>query len=100
MISQSQSDVQPVFETIAANARKLCKAIYAVVFIFDGELIHVAAADSASPEAIETIRRIFPMRPSRGSIAARVVLDRAIVYVPDVREDPEFPVQWLRREGF
>jgi GAF domain-containing protein/CheY-like chemotaxis protein len=100
VISQSQRDVQPVFETIAANARKLCKAIYAVVFIFDGEFINVAALDSASPQAIETIRRIFPMRPSRGSIAARVVLDRAIVYVPDVREDPEFPLQVAQAGGF
>ena len=101
VISQSQRDVQPVFETIAGNARKLCSAMYAAVFMYDGELINVAALDGASPEAIERIRRIFPMRPSRGGVAARVVLDRAIVYVPDVREDPEYPpCRWLRREGY
>ncbi len=43
VISQSQRDVQPVFDTIAANARELCEATFAVVFRFDGELIHVAA---------------------------------------------------------
>ena len=44
MISQSQRDVQPVFEAIAANARKLCEATFGVVFTFDGELINFAAA--------------------------------------------------------
>ena len=41
VISQSQRDVQPVFETIAANARKLCAATIAGVYTFDGELIKV-----------------------------------------------------------
>ena len=50
VISQSQRDVQPVFEAIAANARKLCQpSIAGEVFMFDGELIKYAAADSASP---------------------------------------------------
>ena len=60
VISQSQRDVQPVFETIAANARKLCEATYGGVFTFDGELINVAAAAGASPEALETIHRDLP----------------------------------------
>ena len=32
VISQSQSDVQPVFDTIAANARKLCASTTGWVF--------------------------------------------------------------------
>ena len=51
VISQSQRDVQPVFETIAANARKLCRATIGAVFTFDGELIMVAAADGSVPDA-------------------------------------------------
>src|SRR6185312_11789086 len=32
VISRSQTDVQPVFEAIAVNARKLCQATYAGVY--------------------------------------------------------------------
>ena len=43
VISQSQTDVQPVFDTIAKPRSKLCGATSANVFTFDGELIHLAA---------------------------------------------------------
>ena len=39
VISQSPTDVQPVFDTIAAAALKLCSASSGLVFTFDGELI-------------------------------------------------------------
>ena len=61
VISQSQRDVQPVFETIAANARKLCDADLGMRSSpFDGDLIRIAAADSVSPEALEAIRERLP----------------------------------------
>ena len=41
VISQSPTDVQPVFDTIAAAALKLCSASSANVYTFDGELIHL-----------------------------------------------------------
>ena len=43
VISSSPTDIQPVFETIAANALRLCSATFGAVFRFDGELIHLAA---------------------------------------------------------
>jgi GAF domain-containing protein len=90
VISQSQRDVQPVFETIAANARRLCEAAFGAVYTFDGELIQHAAADGYSPEALEAVHRAYPMRPSRRCATARTILTRAVVYMPDIREDPEY----------
>ena len=95
VISQSQRDVQPVFETIAANALKLCRGTWSVVLTFDGELIKVAAFDSVSSETIEALHRAYPMPPSRGGVAGRCILQRTVVYVPDVREDPEYRLQAL-----
>jgi GAF domain-containing protein/CheY-like chemotaxis protein len=101
VISQSQRDVQPVFDTIAANARKLCDGTFGGVWTFDGELIHQVAADGFSPEGVEATRRSFPRAPGRGSSTERAILTRDIAYIADVREDPEYKLQDLARSvGF
>ena len=73
VISRSPTDVQPVFETIAESAARLCSARYCVVFRFDGELIHFAAQHGLTPEATDAQRRAFPMPPGRGSGASRAI---------------------------
>src|SRR5262245_30941089 len=50
VISSSPADVQPVFDTMAANALRLCDATLSGIFTFDGELIHLVALDQFSPE--------------------------------------------------
>ena len=93
VISGSLTDIQPVLEAIAAKALDLCKAWTSTVFRFDGELVHLAAHHSLSPEAVESLRQTYPMAPSRGGAAARAVLSRSIVYISDIREDPEYRLQ-------
>jgi two-component system, NtrC family, sensor kinase len=93
VISQSQTDAQPVFETIAAAALKLCSASSANVFTFDGELLHLAALAIVNPEGANAIRKLFPRPPSRDTAATRAVLTRSVVAIPDVLEDPEFAFQ-------
>src|SRR5689334_1601853 len=90
VISQSQRDVQPVFEAIAGNARALCDATFAGVYRFDGELVHFMALSSSDPGRVEAIRRAYPVPPSRGGGSARAVLTRAVVYIPDIRDDPDY----------
>jgi signal transduction histidine kinase len=95
IISTFQTDVQPVFDAIAAKALGLCRATTGWVYRFDGELIHIAAANSLRPEAVEVVRRSYPMPPSRGGGTARAILTRAIVYIPDIREDHEYTLEAL-----
>src|SRR5207342_278797 len=64
VISQSPTDVQPVFDTIADAALNLCKAANAIVFTFDGELIRLAAIASNAPEGADAMRKVFPRPPS------------------------------------
>src|SRR5262249_1194649 len=89
----SQRDVQPVFEVIAANARKLCQATTGGVHTFDGELIHYAAGDGVSPMALAATRQAYPMAPGRGGATARAILTKTLVHIPDVQEDPEYRLQ-------
>jgi two-component system, NtrC family, sensor kinase len=97
VISSSPTDLQPVFDAIAAKALDLCRATTGWVYTFDGELIHVAAAHGLSPEGIEARRQSYPMPPSRGGGTSRAVLRRTIVYIPDIREDHEYTLQPLAK---
>jgi signal transduction histidine kinase len=95
VISSSQTDVQPVFETIAENSLRLCDATFSTVFRFDGELVHLEALRNTTPEGADAIRSAFPMPPSRGGASARSILTRSIVHIPDVREDSEYALLGL-----
>jgi signal transduction histidine kinase len=95
LISRFQTDVQPVFDAIAAKALDLCRATTGWVYRFDAELIHIAAAHSLRPEAVAVVRESYPMPPSRGGGTARAILSRTIVYIPDIREDDEYRLEAL-----
>jgi len=97
VISRSQTDVQPVFDTIVRSAVRLCDGLFGTLWRFDGELIHFAAQHNFTPEALEEVRRVFPVRPTRGLGSGRAILDRAVVHIPDVEVDPEYQHQALRR---
>jgi signal transduction histidine kinase len=97
VISSFQTDVQPVFDAIAAKALDLCRATTGWVYRFDGELIHIAAAHSLRPEAVEVVRQSYPMPPSRGGATARALLSRTIVYIPNIREDHEYALEALAK---
>src|SRR5262249_49492859 len=90
VISRSPTDVQPVFETIAALARRLCNARECAVFRFDGELIHLVAHAAVGAAWANALRSAFPRPPGRGSITARAILTHSLVHVPDALADPEY----------
>jgi PAS domain S-box-containing protein len=90
VISSSPTDVQPVFDTIARNAMRLCDAAYSVIGRYDGQLLHLVAHAHVRSEGVEALQRLFPSRPSRATTTSRAILDRAVVHVPDVLEDPDY----------
>src|SRR5215470_9581293 len=90
VISSSPTDVQPVFETIAARAKRLCDARECAVFRFDGELIHLAAQADTDADWANALRNAYPRPPGRGMVTARAIQTRSVVHVPDVLADPEF----------
>jgi GAF domain-containing protein len=97
VISQSQTEVQPVFDAIVASAVRLCDGLFGTLWQFDGELIHQVAQQNYTAEALEEMRRVYPCRPSRAHGSARAILERAVVHIPDNELDPEFRVQALSR---
>src|SRR5262245_5493866 len=97
VISSSPTDVQPVFDSIAASALHLCNARLCTVFRFDGELIHLVALQQVSTEGAAAYRNAYPARPGRGGGTHRAILTGSIVHIPDIRDDPEYELQDLAR---
>src|SRR6266850_7354620 len=90
VISSSPTELQPVFDAIAHNALRLCDATYSVIGRYDGQLLHLVAHEHVRAEGVQAMLQLFPMRPSRATTMSRAVLDRAVVHVPDVLEDPDY----------
>src|SRR5712692_7361063 len=97
VISQSQTDVQPVFDTIVRSAVRLCDGLFSALYQFDGEVLHQVAQHNFTAEALEEVSRISPVRPTRALGGGRAILERAVVHIPDVETDPEYPDKAVSR---
>src|SRR5262249_58498054 len=86
VISQSPTDVQPVFDAIARNARRLCDTSSASVLILDGTMIHLAAIDNEDAERAEAFRRAYPRPVTNRQAGGRAVRTGRTVHIPDVLE--------------
>jgi GAF domain-containing protein/anti-sigma regulatory factor (Ser/Thr protein kinase) len=99
VISSSPTDVQPVFDTIAHNARRLCEAGSAQIVTYDGESMRLQSLDHISPEHADALRSVFPMVPHMGSAAGRAILTRVPVHILDLAKDPDYSVRSVVAAG-
>ena len=90
VMSASPGNPQPVFELIVRRARELCNSQAAMIYEYDGELVHIRADDGARevPGAADYFAA-FPMKPIRGSFACRAILDEQIIHIRDVPAERE-----------
>jgi two-component system, NtrC family, sensor kinase len=92
VISQSPTDVQPVFDTIVESVVQLCDGVSATVYQFDGDVIHLIAHHHSVTSAVrEVFERVYPLPPSRTSVVAQAILDRVVIHVRDFELDPDIP---------
>src|SRR5439155_11372048 len=99
VISQSPTDVQPVFDIISERAVSLCRAEVSAVSRFDGTLLQLVALHNITPEGVEAVRASFPMRPDAQTTSARVLRDRALVQIQDVLADPTYAAKDTAQAG-
>jgi two-component system, NtrC family, sensor kinase len=103
VISQSPTDVQPVFDSIASSALRLCDGIASFVFRHDGTLIHLAAVDSVEGVDLEPLRHIFPAPPDQVTFVGRAVAAGRLLYIADIDNDRDAPpslVEFAHANGF
>jgi GAF domain-containing protein len=85
VIASSPTNLQPVLETVATNAARLCDAADAVVYRIDG--------DWMQPVAIHGFLGATPLPRNHGSVTGRAVTDRQEIHVyEEITDlDTEFP---------
>jgi GAF domain-containing protein len=90
VIASSPADLQPVLDTIVANAARMCDAPQCTVWLADGGVQHlVAATRRGFPRLVSEIRPDLP--------SGRAMLEGSVVHAPDVQS-----AQWIvaeRREA-
>jgi GAF domain-containing protein len=91
VISRSPTDVQPVFDAIARNARQLLDGhTVSVIRRIDDDL-HLMAFSSTDAAGEAVLKAFFPLRFDRIPAAARVMEERISLVVTDTETDPEIP---------
>ncbi|MET0166644.1 MAG: GAF domain-containing protein [Vicinamibacterales bacterium] len=101
-IAHTQTDAQPVFDTIVRSAARLCDAPVAAVFLTDGRMLYHMANYGSSPEGLKAQLARFPRPVAMDTVSGMAILARTIVHVPDI-EDPsthDFVQQSGRLLGF
>src|SRR5262249_31759904 len=80
VISQSPTDIQPVFDSIVQNGVRLCDGFFGTVTRYDGRTLNVVAQQNMSIEALEVVEKALAQP---GSITSRALSSRAVVHIPD-----------------
>jgi GAF domain-containing protein len=87
VIASSPTDIQPVLNTVAENAARVCGAFDAVLVLAEGTTGRIAA--HYGPIVVSSTT--FPL--TRGSVMGRAIIDRQPIHVHDIAEadESEFP---------
>jgi GAF domain-containing protein len=99
VIASSPSDVQPVFEAIAASANRLIGGFSTAVFRLVDDTQHLMAFTPTNPAADEVLKSSFP-RPLTHLPRLQMVQNGETVQIADTETAPDFQVHIARARGF
>jgi two-component system, NtrC family, sensor kinase len=95
IISQSPTEVQPVFDAIVHSAAALCHAPDVIILIADRDALRIVASVGSVAASVRQSQLVQggAVSLTRGTVSGRAVIDRCTVHVHDVSAMPdnEFP---------
>ncbi|MFL6823206.1 MAG: response regulator [Xanthobacteraceae bacterium] len=90
VISSSPGDLKPVFDTMLANATRLCEAKFGFLWLSEGDGFRAVALHGVPPALAEDYEREPVIHPGPQIPLSRLAETREVIQVADVREDPGY----------
>jgi len=96
VISRSAFDLQTVLDTLVESAARLCEADMAAITRQNGDEYFRAGSYGFTSQFVDYVRDI-PVKPERGTITGRTLLEGKVIHVPDVHADPDYTFSEAQR---
>jgi GAF domain-containing protein len=87
VISSSPGELAPVFQTVLANATRICEAKFGTLFRYEGELFHRVAGVGTPPALVEFQEKRGPFKPVRH--LSRLLQTKAVYHTADELSEPD-----------
>src|SRR6185312_8844973 len=91
VISSMPGDLEPVFQSILANAVRICEAKFGTLYRTEGDSVRCVAMHGVPKAFAEERRRVPVIRPAPTTTLARALATKRPVQIADVREYPNTP---------
>src|SRR5215472_15487925 len=97
VIASSPTDVQPVLDTIAENAARVCGSYDAVIRLVEGSVLRLAAHYGPVEPGFGLEQPL-----TRGLVSGRAVIDRQTIHIHDLlaESETEFAESWTQVQRF
>ena len=90
VISSSPGELEPVFQAMLENARRICEAEFGVLNLCEGEALRAVAMHGAPQAFVEERRRNPLIRPPPQTALGRVVATKQPVQIADIVNEPHY----------
>ena len=96
VISSSPGELRPVFESMLANATRICEAKYGVLFRYEDGFFYPAATLNPPPALADFLQRRGRFLPAKGTALDTAIKTKKVVHIDDdaAQEVPTAPAEF------
>ena len=96
VISSSPGELRPVFDSMLANATRICEAKYGVLFRYEDGFFYPAATLNPPPALADFLQRRGRFLPAKGTALDTAIKTKKVVHIDDdaAQEVPTAPARF------